>query len=86
MSLEELRKDIDNMDNKIVELLAKRKDFIKKISEIKKEIKKPVIDEKREQQVIERIKGKAKASGLDEKFVTSLYNIILENSRNEQEK
>ena len=58
MSLEELRKDIDNMDNKIVELLAKRKDFIKKISEIKKEIKKPVIDEKREQQVIERIKDR----------------------------
>lgn len=86
MSLKELRKDIDSTDDKIIELLAKRKDLIKKISEIKKELNKPVIDEEREQQVTERIKEKAKESGLDEKFVASLYDIILENSRNEQER
>lgn len=86
MGLEELRKNIDSIDNKIIELLAKRKDLIKKIAEIKKELNKPVIDQEREQQVIKRIMEKAKESGLDRKFVTSLYNIILENSRNEQEK
>jgi len=86
MNIEELRKEIDNIDDNIIKSLSKRKDIIKKIASIKKELDKPVIDEDREQQIIERLKEKAKEKGLDENFINSIYEIILENSRNEQEK
>ena len=86
MNLEETRKEIDNIDDEIISLLSKRQDLIKKIAEIKKELNKSVLDEKREGEIIEKLKIKAKEKGLDANFVVSLYNIILENSRNQQEK
>ena len=56
MNIEEARKDIDKMDDNIIELLAKRKNLIKEIASIKKELNKPIIDEEREQEIIERLK------------------------------
>jgi len=86
MSLEELRKDVDNIDNKMIGLLSKRKSTVKKISEIKKQKNTPIIDEGREQEIISRIKKLAKEKGLDENFIGSVYEIIINNSRNEQER
>jgi len=86
MNIEELRKEIDNIDDNIIQSLSKRKNLIKKIASIKKEIDKLVIDEDRERKIIERLKEKGKEKGLDENFIDSIYEIILENSRNEQEK
>ena len=86
MNLEETRKEIDNIDDEIISLLSKRQYLIKKIAEIKKELNKSVLDEKREEEIIEKLKIKSKEKGLDANFVASLYNIILENSRNQQEK
>ena len=84
--IEKLRKEIDGIDDKIIELLQKRKYLFKEVASIKKDQDKPIIDEEREKEIIDRLKEKAKESGLDEKFITSLYDLILENSRNEQEK
>jgi len=84
--IERLRKEIDSIDNSIIQLLSKRKGIVKKISEIKKQKNKPIIDEGREQEIIDRIKKIAKEKGLDENFIGSVYNIIINNSRNEQEK
>ncbi len=86
MSIEELRKNIDSTDHKIIELLVKRKDLIKKISEIKKGLNKPVIDKEREQEIIHRLKKLSKEKGMDEDFIGSVYEMIINNSRNEQEK
>ena len=65
-------------------MLSKRKDLIKGVAEIKKELIKPILDEKREKEIIGRLKTKAKEKGLDENFIISLYDIILKNSRYEQ--
>ena len=85
MNLEQLRKQIDKIDNRIIDSLGKRKDLVKEIAVIKKELNKLVTDKSREKQIIARIKKISSKKGLDEKFVTSLYEIILKNSRNEQE-
>lgn len=84
--IEKLRNEIDSIDNSIIELLSKRKNIVKKISEIKKQKNKPIIDEGREQEIIGRIKKIAKEKGLDENFIGSIYKVIINNSRNEQEK
>lgn len=86
MGIEELRERIDSIDDKIISLLSKRKDSIKRIAEIKKGLNKSILDEKREGEVIEKLKAKAKKNGLDVNFIGSLYKIILNNSKEEQEK
>ena len=75
-----------HIDDEIIQLLSKRKDFTKKISKTKKELNSPIYDKKREQQIIDRLKTISKEKGLDENFVVSLYEIILKNSKDEQEK
>ena len=75
-NLEELRKEINNVDDNIIELLAKRKNIIKEIALIKKELNKPIFDKNREDELIERLKVKSRENGLDENFVASLYNIF----------
>ena len=86
MSLEELRKEIDRIDNEILSRLIKRKNIVKEIAKIKKELGKPILDEEREQQLIEKLKLKSNEKGLDRDFIGSLYGIIIKNSREEQEK
>ncbi len=83
--IEKLRKEIDNTDNNIIQLLSKRKGIVKKIADIKRQENKPVIDKEREQEIINRLKKLSKEKDLDEKFIESVYQIIINNSRNEQE-
>ena len=84
--LKNIRKEIDKTDDEIISLLSKRNDLIKEIAKIKKELNKPVLDEKREKEIIERLKTTAKEKGLDESLIDSIFKIIMKNSRNQQEK
>lgn len=85
MELEELRKEIDRIDDEIIMLLSKRKTLVKDIAVLKKTKNAPVFDKEREAQLMIRLKKKAKENGLDEDFISKLYSHILENSRDEQE-
>lgn len=86
MNLEQLRNKINRLDEEIIELLIKRKKLIGEIGKIKKLLNKPIIDEEREQEIMERLKNLAKEKGLDENLVCPIYEIIIKNSRSEQEK
>ena len=81
-----LRKEIDRIDENIIELLSKRKGVVKKIADIKRQENKSIVDKEREQEIIHRLKKLSKEKGLDENFIESIYKIIINNSRNEQEK
>ena len=85
-NLEDLRKEINNIDDKIIDLLSKRKDLVKDIAQIKKGANKPILDKGREQHILERLKLRSKEKNLDESFIRSIYNIILKSSKEEQEK
>lgn len=82
--IEKLRKEIDGIDNNIIELLSKRRSIVKKISEIKKQKNMPIIDKAREQEIIHRLKKLSKEKGLDENFIACIYEEIIKNSRDEQ--
>ncbi len=66
IQLESLRKQIDEIDSLIVDLLAKRMRMVKKVGQLKKKNNMPVLDESRWQKVIKSKKG----------FVKKIYNII----------
>jgi chorismate mutase len=66
--LEDLRKQIDEIDELIVSLLAKRMKIVKEIGRIKKENNLPVFDKSRWQEVIKSKKG----------FLKKIWKIIHE--------
>ncbi len=56
--LEDLRKNIDEIDDQIIELLNQRGKIVKKVSNIKKLLRMDVHQPHREKQIIDRIKSK----------------------------
>ncbi len=64
--LEDLRKQIDGIDESIVNLLAKRIETVKKVGQLKKKSNIPVLDKSRWQKVIKSKKG----------YIKKIYNII----------
>ena len=76
--LDGLRKQIDKIDESIVNLLAKRMRVVKKVGQYKKLKKLPPLDPARWQQVLNTKIKKAKSLGLDSEMVKKIYNLIHE--------
>jgi chorismate mutase len=66
--LDDFRKQIDEIDEQIVNLLAKRMQVVEKVGKYKKENNLPPLDKKRWQEVIKTKKG----------FVKKIWEIIHE--------
>ncbi|GAG22888.1 unnamed protein product, partial [marine sediment metagenome] len=64
MSLEDLRKKIDEADARIVRLLAERIRIAEEIGKEKKEQRKQVEDKGREEIVLEKVKGIAQEENI----------------------
>jgi monofunctional chorismate mutase len=74
--LQKLRKQIDRIDTKIADLLKKRFFKTKKIGEIKKQLNLPIINNKREKQILEKT---------DTEEEKQVFKKIIEQSRKIQE-
>ena len=84
-SLETLRQKIDTIDRELVALLEKRMDTVTKIGQVKKEENKAVYDEKREQQVLDKVAKLLKNKGYKE-TITDTYVDLMKHSREYQNK
>ncbi|HGF7729036.1 TPA: chorismate mutase [Enterococcus faecium] len=84
-SLETLRQKIDTIDRELVALLEKRMDTVTKIGQVKKEGNKAVYDEKREQQVLDKVAKLLKNKGYKE-TITDTYVDLMKHSREHQNK
>lgn len=79
LSLEELREKIDLVDNKIVELLALRKELVLKVADKKLTIDR-VRDSKREAMVLEKIAFLARQKDLEPKLIQKIYRLLMDYS------
>ncbi len=79
-----LRKGIDQIDSKILSLLAQRYDQVLKVVELKKEHNIPVYHPAREEDLISKLRIQAAKAGLDPDFMEDLYRIIIRQSRVKQ--
>lgn len=77
MSLEELRKKIDEADKKIVKLIAERIRIAEEIGGIKKEQGKRIEDTSREQAVLDNISDIAREENLNPDDVARIYRQIM---------
>jgi chorismate mutase len=62
--MEDARSKIDEIDNKIISVLGERADIVRSIAKYKKERGIPLKDQKREDEVIERLQNKYGNTGL----------------------
>jgi chorismate mutase len=75
-TLEEYRQEIDTVDEELLTVLAKRFDIVREIGKLKKEKKILPLDEKRWEEVIDKINNKATKLNLSKNFIKNIYDEI----------
>lgn len=73
--ISDVRRDIDLLDDLLVELMAKRAALVRQIGALKAGA--AVRDPKREEEILERLKRLAERRDLDPQLVTQVYEILL---------
>jgi chorismate mutase/prephenate dehydratase len=81
MSLDDLRQKVDELDNRIVKLIAERMEVTREIGRNKIETGKPIEDRVREQAVLEKIKELASSEKLNADIIEKIYQRIFEGSK-----
>lgn len=75
--LEELRNQLDEIDNRLMVLLAERFKVTQKVGEYKRDNNLPPVDPSREAAIFERVVQTAKNAGLDPDFAKRLMQFII---------
>ena len=78
--LEELRKLLDQTDERIVRTLAQRQELIQAISDLKIDKRSTIRDEDREEELLKRITELAREEGLDRYFAEQIFKDIIQHS------
>jgi len=73
-----LRRQLNQIDNQLLQLLEARFEIINQVGEFKKDKGIPIEDLDREKEIIE---SKCAKTDLDEEFIKKLFNIIFEESK-----
>ena len=85
MTLEQLRKRIDRVDRKILQLLNERAVVARRIGEIKRRQGLPIFDGKRETAVLRRV-TRSNGGPLSAAAISSIFQKILQHNRRLQGK
>jgi len=80
-TLSRLRKKIDDIDQKIVDLLAERKKIVNSVVADKKARNLPVYHPAREENIISARRDQARQAGIDPDHVEELFRLIMRQSR-----
>jgi isochorismate pyruvate lyase len=76
-SLEEVRNEIDKVDEVIIEHIAERNNLIKRLAEFKNSIEE-IKDEDRINAVLGRARSKALALGVSPSLVTEVFTLMID--------
>jgi len=80
LDLSDIRKNISQLDSELLGLLFERRKLSQQVAENKKNTDKQLRDQSREKQLLESLLTKASKKGLDSHYITSIYNLIIEDS------
>ena len=83
-SLKELRKSIDEIDLKILDLIEKRKDLVTKVVSVKK--RDQIIDQKRIEFILNKLEVEASKRGLAVQFIKEIWTLMIKNFIKYEEK
>jgi chorismate mutase len=85
-SMNNLRTQIDDYDTKLVELLSKRMKIADQIGEVKKEKNVAILQNKRWNEILEKMILEGEEKGLSEEFILKIFKAIHQESISHQEK
>ena len=80
MTIDELRQEIDRLDNELLNIFNQRAGFALKIGEIKKGLGLAVYDPAREKMIFQRMKA-ANPGPLDDDAIVRLFERVIDESR-----
>jgi len=83
-SLEELRKNIDEIDMKILDLIEKRKNLVTEVVKLKK--RDQIVDQKRIEFILNKLKDEASKRGLAVEFIKEIWTLMIKNFIKYEEK
>lgn len=75
--LAELRERIDEIDSRIIDLLAERFAVTRSVGIAKRDAGLPPVDEEREEQMYRRFRARATEHGLEPDLVESIYRVVI---------
>jgi len=79
--MKKLRTKIDQLDQNLLKLLAKRKKVVLEICKFKREQGLELEDKKREREMLVKRKEVAQDLGLNEGFIEELFQLIIKESK-----
>ena len=85
MSVEDLRRKIDEVDVQIVRLIGERVRIAEEIGKEKKEQKKQIVDREREARVLENVRGIAQKENVSKQDIEGIYRQIIATSKRMEE-
>ncbi len=86
LDLENIRKQIDSIDSRIIQLLGKRFKLVENVAKYKQLNNIKPLQPKRWQEVLEKIKKLGLENNLDEALVSDVWNLIHENALKKEAK
>ena len=84
MDLDNIRQEIDQIDDQIVKLLEERMHLVEDVVAYKKATEKPILDTKREEVIFEKVKSRVGNKKYEDTIVAT-FSDILKRSRDYQE-
>lgn len=84
--LNQIRDSINEVDTELIKLLSKRRDLSKDVIRAKEISDQPIRDQKREQNLLNRLISFGKENGLDSHFITKVFYEIIDDSVRIQQK
>ena len=82
--LTDLRRQIDSLDNKLIEVLAKRMEVCREVGQYKKQKGMAVVQSDRFNEILEKRSRQGADSGLDSNFVKQMMTLIHDESVRQQ--
>lgn len=80
MTIDEIRNEIDRLDDQLLNLFNQRASLALKIGELKKEVGLPVYDAEREKKIFQRMKVE-NPGPLDNQAIVRLFERVIDESR-----
>jgi|TARA_B100000035_G_C20879025_1_gene499699 isochorismate pyruvate lyase len=83
-SLEDIRKQIDKIDLRILDLISERKDLVTEVVKLKR--RDQIVDKKRIELILKKLNNEAKKRSLPSEFIEEIWNLMIKNFINYEEK
>ncbi|MCD6526245.1 MAG: chorismate mutase [Desulfuromonas sp.] len=80
MTIDDIRQEIDRLDNELLQIFNRRAEMALKIGHLKKELDIPVYDPEREKRIFTKM-GEANPGPLDNNAIKRLFERVIDESR-----